>query len=663
MLDTPEQTAQPTQVTGVRAGMARLLLTVARRLAPDAASRAQPLTDIVAQYDARQHLAASKRPAVGQQTTPQTDPLQEQMYTNQAPQGTPAAVFAPGAPLQPYPGISPEEGPRQFQFQPGYNILLNNRAGEATSFAQLRNLAFNYDGIQLAEHVWFDVINRLHPHVTFEANVIPDGESDQDPKWRDIAQPAEDWLMYPDGQMELSEWLTASVRDVLELGYSPIYIRRNLLGEIMGLDLVDPPLMKPLITDRGRQPDPPWPAWRQIVYGAPGAEYTREEVLCVRETVRTDSTFSFSRVERIVLTVNEALRKKSLDLTRYTDGSIPEGIIFPDSDLQWSVEQTQEFERLFNDLLGGNQKRLVRMKVGPPGGTFVASRPQDPQIEFDRFMLNLTAAMFGTTLDELGFTETSNRSTGKTQEAVIYRRVVKPVALRYAKLLTRILKVKFDSRLKLEWAGIEEPDDLLAKARTLNIGVQNGALSPSRMAHMMGWPVDARTGPFVKLGKDLVFLDDANDLREAQMDAKVAALEFAAKNPGATDNGDVTAESGAGLNEPPAPPSQGPGRARQKKPASTTRPAAEAKQDTAAEGEPRAAQSAQSASEEYAQWYRACRKALKYGRPLPLAIRVQHIDLESQQMLAHDLAGAATPEGVKAAFSAAREREALVALP
>ena len=64
------------------------------------------------------------------------------------PQG--GAIFPPGEPLRPTPGLEGEGGrPRQWAFPVGYNIGQRPRATEQTSFEQLRNLAALYDGIQL----------------------------------------------------------------------------------------------------------------------------------------------------------------------------------------------------------------------------------------------------------------------------------------------------------------------------------------------------------------------------------------------------------------------------------------------------------------------------------------------------------------------------------
>lgn len=481
-------------------------------------------------------------------------PLQSAMETNQAPQADPATMFAPGAPLRTVPGLESAAGPRQFNYPVAYNVGSLPRSTEITSTAKLRNLAVAYEGIQLAEAVWFDVINRLEPHITFEENTIPDGESEDDPKWRAIADDAQQFVEHPDGQLSLAEWMTASVRDVLELGFSAIFLQKDRMGRVISLDLIDTATVKPLVDERGRQPTVPWAAYQQYLYGVPSGAYRADEIITVRETARTDSVYPFSRIDRIILRVNMALRKENLDTRRFTDGSMPAGMLVPDVNLGWTPEDVEDYEARFNDLLGGNDRQRVRIKVTPPGSTFIPSNPDDPSMDFDRYLLNITAAAFGLTMDELGMTETSNRSVGDSQENVVYRRLVMPLGMRYAALFTRIIKARYDKRLKLGWRGFEEREDQLQKAQTLDIAVKGGWISPSRAARDMGYPVDLEVPPMVLTKDGPVWLEDALALREAQLDAKLAGFEFAMGAPGSAQGVPLGDQPDGQPDATPAPP-------------------------------------------------------------------------------------------------------------
>jgi len=507
-----------------------------RRMSPADAARGTPLPA---------HLVNPPR----QQRTPQLDQvavkgdaamgvpsqqLMNDMLKNQAPQAGAVGIYAPGAPLQVVPGIESPYGPRIWDFPYGYNIAALPRSTEATAFQELRDLSDLYYGIRLCQRVWFDVINRLELKISFEPGVIPDGESETDAKWKKLTQPVRDFLAYPDGQNSLSDWLIMSVSDVQELGQSIIFKNRNKKGEIIALDVVDAALVKPLLDQRGRLPKPPYPAFEQFIKGIPAGlyvgdtdvtqEWTSSQMHLIREMARTNSVYSRSRVEDILLIINQALRKQNLDLTRYTDGSTPEGMVFVDpSYAEGSPEEWGEVERSLNGVYAGNDRMRARLKIMPPGlKDYTNTRSPDPQIDFDMWLLKITCGSFGVTMAEIGITDDVNRSTGDSQENVIYRRVVQPLAVRYAQFLTEVVKERFDKRMRVEWGGIEEQEDRLAKAQELDILVKNGSISPSRAAREMGYEVDTEVPAFVLFNGGptaAIVMDDLDALRKSQLES------------------------------------------------------------------------------------------------------------------------------------------------
>ena len=398
-----------------------------------------------------------------------------------------AASFAPGTPPTPTP-LDGGRQPRQWAYPVGFNITQRPRAGEATTFEQLRNLAALYDGIQICERVYFDLLGRLELRVLPRAELLAEGEDATAPRWRDPARRIEALLEAPDRVQDLRSWLVAFVRDLLEIDAVAIYTRRTRSGALYALELIAADTIKPLVDEAGRAPQSPAPAYQQVLYGVVAGEYTLDEMDYLRETARTESVYGISRVERILLRVNQALRKQNFDLARFTDGATPLGLIQPPGDLNWTPDQLDTFERAFNGLLAGNDAWRVRAKALPPGSSWHALAGDDPLVEFDRFLLNITVAAFGLTMDELGFTDTSNRSVGESQQNVVYRRAVAPVVALASGFLTRKVRRWLDPRFTVSFGGIEEPEDFAARAEAFARLIPLGVVSPAQAARLLHLP-------------------------------------------------------------------------------------------------------------------------------------------------------------------------------
>ena len=419
------------------------------------------------------------------------------------------SAFPPGEPIRPSPEMVAADGaPREWAYPVGYNIGARPRASEQTGFEVLRNLAALYDGVQLCERVYFDLLGRLELCVLPRAELLAQGEDARAPRWREGGRILADWLATPDRVQDLRAWLVALVRDLLEIDAVAIYRRRDRAGRLYALELVAGETIKPLIEEHGRTPMPPNPAYQQFVYGVPAGWYTLDELDYVRETPRTESAYGLSRVERIILRVNQALRKQDFDLARFTDGTAPLGLISPPSELSWTREQLMTFEQGFNGLLAGNDQQRVRSRVLPPGTTWQSLAGDDPLVDFDRFLLNVTVAAFGLTMDELGFTASSNRSVGQSQEAVIYRRAVAPVVGLIAGYLTRVVRAELDARFTVTFAGFEEPEDFATRAEALAKLIPTGAISPSDAARLLKLPVGREVPAYILAGQQVVPVDD-----------------------------------------------------------------------------------------------------------------------------------------------------------
>ncbi len=495
----------------------------------------------------------------GAKQVPISDALLMQMQAAQAPAKQGETLFSPGAPVAPIPGMSPQGMPRQYSFPVGYNIAQSPRNTEVTSFDTLRNLASLYDGIALCEQVWLDIVSKLTLVIKPRPELgIEDVGADK-ALASDIARYT-DFFNYPDpGQdLDLKSWLRMAVRDQLQIDAVALYIRRNKAGGVYGLELVDGTTIKPLIDARGRRPLPPYPAYQQFVYGAPGALLTADDMLYIRETPRTDSVYGLSRVERIILRINQALRKQNRDLSSFTDGSTPAGLLAPPDDgSMWTPEALLAYQEVWDGLLAGNDQARARIKVIPPGAMYTKTASDDILVDFDRFLLNVTVACYSMTMADLGFTESVNKSSGDSQENVFYRRAVQPLVDRYAMLFTFILRKYFnEQRFIVGFGGFEESEDFVALSNAYIGLVKYGIISAPVAARQLKLPVETDVPPYYAAAAGPIFLEDAAnpEMREAQLQAKIEGAKQASQNfgnaqPNVAGQGDASANVAGQSNQ------------------------------------------------------------------------------------------------------------------
>lgn len=418
---------------------------------------------------------------------------------NQAPQKDPAQTFAPGAPLEPIKGVTPAAGPRQWAYPIGINLNNVDRtlgiAGIPT-FEQLRTLAMSYSGIGLAERTWCDLIPRMELQVTLRKHLKAQGMDDKD--FQPEITKYKKRFEKPDGQDDYHEWLRKAIADQTQVDGLVVYKRRTRGGQLFGLDLVDPATIKPLLDERGRIPIPPYPAYQQYPYGVPGEFYRTDEMIYYRESPRTFTPYGFSRVERIMTIVNQALRKQQKDLARFTEGNIPSGIMEVPDTSTWTPDQIDSYEQLWNALIAGNAQQQVRVKFTQPGFKYQQLDPDDIMTEFDQFLFNVTLGCYGLSMADVGFTQDIHKSADEGQENMLYRRTLDPIAIAYGRILTSVIADDFhDDRFCVTFGGFDEKEDLQTQVAAYSQAIQYGMIAPSDAAARMNWPDVPKTGPLI----------------------------------------------------------------------------------------------------------------------------------------------------------------------
>jgi hypothetical protein len=152
-------------------------------------------------------------------------------------------------------------------------------------------------------------------------------------------------------------------RGQLVIDAATIYPRVARGGALFSLDIVDGATIFPLIGEDGRTPEPPDPAYQQVLHGVPAADFPAEELMYLPRNARVHRIYGMSPVEQIALTVNIALRRDVATLEYYRAGSIPDS--FATLPKEWTFDQITQFQEYFDALMVGNLSRRRMLKFMP----------------------------------------------------------------------------------------------------------------------------------------------------------------------------------------------------------------------------------------------------------------------------------------------------------
>src|SRR5271165_6872977 len=203
-------------------------------------------------------------------------------------------IFSPG-----YPLVPPErERVRVWNFPVGYNTVYTPRAYEPIGFHELRALAENHDITRLAIETRKDQIEKLGWRIRSRKQTKPVEDAPE------RISGLTDFWQKPDGEQPFASWLRELLEDLLVLDAPCLEVRRNRGGDVIGLDVVDGSTIKVLIDDTGRRPQPPAPAYEQVIHGRPWRLLTSDELIYQPRNRRPHRAYGFGPCEQIIMRIN-----------------------------------------------------------------------------------------------------------------------------------------------------------------------------------------------------------------------------------------------------------------------------------------------------------------------------------------------------------------------
>ena len=400
----------------------------------------------------------------------------------------PDAWFGPQQPLAPQ--APPEVKGRQYDYPFGANLNYSPRSEGGITFAELRALADALPLLRAVIETRKDQIAAQNFTVRQRSRaILPDASARIDA--------ALALLSRPDRRRSFGDWLRMLLEDLLVIDAATLYPRYDRSGALYSLDIVDGATITPLIGEDGRAPEPPDPAFQQVLHGVPAADFSADELLYLPRNARAHKLYGMSPVEQIALTINIALRRETATLEYYRTGSVPDA--FGTVPKEWTTDQCAAFQKHFDAQMSGNSALRRTLKFMP--GDFKLIEPRQPPLkdQYDEWLARLICYAFSVPVTP--FVSQVNRATSETMRLQATQEGLVPLKSWVKSALDRVIQDCMGERdLEFVWVG-DDAIDPLQQAQTLNILVSAGIKTREEARAELGLGGRGQGGPWPGAGE------------------------------------------------------------------------------------------------------------------------------------------------------------------
>jgi len=395
----------------------------------------------------------------------------------------------------------------QWDFPAGFNMVqmskIKRKKEGSLSFNVLRNFSVNYPIARSC----IDYIKTKAIKLKWE--VIPEDEEQKvNPDDKRVKQVSEFFKRPLGARSTYMQFIEVILEDYLVIGSIALERVRTKGGKFLDeLKAVDSSTIRIFIDEEGRIPEPPEPAFAQVVGGRVVARLTLDELIFQNRQNRTSNIYGLSPIESILIQADSAIRGAKNSQAFFSEGTMPEG--FMDTPEGWTVDQTKSFERYFNALVAGNPMYQRKIKFIPHGSKWMPLKEPD-KINFERFELWLmkqTCSVFGVPPADVGFTDDVNRATSETQRELGQERAMRPIVRLLEDMFTAIIQNDFGFvDLRFTYVDVD-PVDKKLEAEVDNIRIKGGVVGVDEIRGREGLK-PLGLGPYVAQGKGIVLVEE-----------------------------------------------------------------------------------------------------------------------------------------------------------
>lgn len=431
------------------------------------------------------------------------------------------------------------------QFQFGQNYLpvgnLKTKPGASVDFDTLRRFSVQYDVARAA-------INRRKRQLnTLEWDIVsedPDVKIDES-----LARQIKQTVKHLGGyRVRYREMMDLMVEDLLVIDALAIYKRPNVGGGLHSLQVVDGATIRLRVDETGGTPEPPEVAYKQVIRGEVVAEFTADEMYYEMMNPRTHTPYGLGPLESFVLQISSALKSEVYNMHMLTEGNIPEGLYsMPET---WSSDQIKQFQVIWDAALAGNSVATSKIRFVPPGKYERTTKPEDMRYqELQQWLMKKCCMLFEIPPQELGFTETVNKSTGEVQQDIGKQAGLVPLAKFFQEIFTDVVQIDMGyPQFKFKFLGLDDVNER-AVAETNAILIKSGQRTPNEARKKDGLDPDPSplANKLMIVGGSPTFLDSEDELK-AKAEAAAAIAEA----------GNANAQNGNGADGKETQPANSP---------------------------------------------------------------------------------------------------------
>ena len=328
---------------------------------------------------------------------------------------------------------------------------------KSVDFRTLREFSERYDVARAC-------INRRKRQVEkVDWSIIPLDPAEKAEKYQEDIKRVKAFLDMPGGKYtRFREFIDELVEDLLVLDAGVVYKDKEE-GELKKLITVDAATIKLRVYEDGSTPEPPDIAFEQWIRGEKKAEFTTDEMVYLMLNSRSNSPYGLAPLETLILGVDAALKSQLYNLSMLSEGNIPEGFFtLPEN---WTPDQIKEFQNWFDAMITGNPRFQSRIKFMPGGrgvGFIPAKKPEEMRfLEYEKWLLLKTCALFDVPPEEIGFTEEMSRATAQVQQEVSTQAGLIPVLQVLKEFFDDIIQIDLGCpHLQFSWYSLDKKDEL-----------------------------------------------------------------------------------------------------------------------------------------------------------------------------------------------------------